>query len=1038
MTTIEKLYSNLNDLSKPKSIIDTPSSYNKSEENFKITSALEQGNKFKKYQNKIKNKNNNIQNSNIQNNNIENSNIQNSNIQNSNIQNNLDNKKESFENYFDNLQISKNGLTAQSREIINNSDFSSDIENIENLKEEYNTTIQEYEDLLNKIAGRKSSYFDRINPNNRFLNNTVRFTTGHICYVTNKGVVKWIPSMRIWNSVNAPRRYIQLDIPWISSYNTPGTEIPTDPPLISGTNVELGQSLGFEGSNIFVNNLVNNPNSRYIGCFNDRPPAREIQFVPVMNSTNNVSGFRSSASTVYRNNNTWGPWAAFDRNRNTFWHSVHNSYNSRTGAYRGNISTSVNTRNSGNQNIRGEFLQINLPQNYSLSRYEIQGRQDCCGNPTGRTPNTWIIAGWNGSQWIEVDRRENEAVNYDLRTFNIATSPEYSAYRFITTVCGNERNTTNQRTCVQLSQWNLFTSSNRDNSERAMIWNPNVIGYTDYQTCQRYAINNGFQYFGMQDTRDDGSSACVVSNNLAIAQMYGPGIIFAPQLLWSSNTTGQTGASAILTTTGSLSVINSESGSIFSTDNSSAQPGNYLGCYGDSRTRAMTLIDRGRQRYNLETCQAEAKNRNQSFFGLQNSTSGNNAQCSVSNSLSGSIRFGRANNCTRLSNGTWSGGGWSNAVYNTKEPDSNYYLILQDDGNMCIYRGTGPNDNQGNIWCSNTNNRRRNPNINFTAENSKYGRNWMASGSTLAANEFIGSNDGSMYLIMQSDGNLVLNTSQERTGCSRGRNNMMVGSSMINTLYEVSPNGFRENLGKLAYVNQNSEINDYSSDNIELTNNYRVINSTNTPGNDIQNSIVSNSTVQNCQNTCNNLRQCYGFVFDNNNNICYPKNSSINKNSNPNQSTDIYIRGKRPINTPSGISNRVNNIDSVRFQNYITSNNNNNGLFNLSTATDAQEKQLNVLQEKMNELANKITNWTNKFGSNTFSAQNQTEKNNNGLDGYLREIKKNNEEISSSHNNINNIVNDSDIIILQKNYNYLFWSILATGTVLVTINISNK
>jgi len=36
------------------------------------------------------------------------------------------------------------------------------------------------------------------------------------------------------------------------------------------------------------------------------------------------------------------------------------------------------------------------------------------------------------------------------------------------------------------------------------------------------------------------------------------------------------------------------------------------------------------------------------------------------------------------------------------------------------------------------------------------------------------------------------------------------------------------------------------------------------------------------------------------------------------------------------------------------------------------------------------------------------------------------------------ILNDSDIVVLQKNYSYLFWTILATGTVLVTMNIAKK
>ena len=40
--------------------------------------------------------------------------------------------------------------------------------------------------------------------------------------------------------------------------------------------------------------------------------------------------------------------------------------------------------------------------------------------------------------------------------------------------------------------------------------------------------------------------------------------------------------------------------------------------------------------------------------------------------------------------------------------------------------------------------------------------------------------------------------------------------------------------------------------------------------------------------------------------------------------------------------------------------------------------------------------------------------------------------------NIQNILKDSDIVVLQKNYDYLFWSILAAGTVLVSMNIVKK
>ena len=54
MTSVINLFSNFNDLSKPKTIIDTPSNYNKKNtEPDMLKTSLQQGSKFKKYQNKI-------------------------------------------------------------------------------------------------------------------------------------------------------------------------------------------------------------------------------------------------------------------------------------------------------------------------------------------------------------------------------------------------------------------------------------------------------------------------------------------------------------------------------------------------------------------------------------------------------------------------------------------------------------------------------------------------------------------------------------------------------------------------------------------------------------------------------------------------------------------------------------------------------------------------------------------------------------------------------------------------------------------------
>ena len=62
------------------------------------------------------------------------------------------------------------------------------------------------------------------------------------------------------------------------------------------------------------------------------------------------------------------------------------------------------------------------------------------------------------------------------------------------------------------------------------------------------------------------------------------------------------------------------------------------------------------------------------------------------------------------------------------------------------------------------------------------------------------------------------------------------------------------------------------------------------------------------------------------------------------------------------------------------------------------------------------------------------------LKEYLNELNYTDNKIKgfNTNTNIENILSDSDIVVLQKNYDYLFWSILATGTVVVAMNIVKK
>ena len=63
-------------------------------------------------------------------------------------------------------------------------------------------------------------------------------------------------------------------------------------------------------------------------------------------------------------------------------------------------------------------------------------------------------------------------------------------------------------------------------------------------------------------------------------------------------------------------------------------------------------------------------------------------------------------------------------------------------------------------------------------------QNWVSNGSTFAQGDFIGSTNGQTYLIMQSDGNLVLYTSTTSSKCGNvgGKN---TGAQDTNALYQL-------------------------------------------------------------------------------------------------------------------------------------------------------------------------------------------------------------------------------------------------------------
>ena len=936
-----------------------------------VSPALIQGNKFKRYQNQIiKKAGENV------------------------------NSKEGFQG----------SLTKQTNKVINENDYSSQQATIQNLKQEYKSTLVKYEKLVAQISGTTSGYLDRVNPNNPYLNKTVRFTTEQIAYVTNQGVVKYVPSMDIWNSTGIPKTYTQLSIPWDTAYNTAGVIIPTKPPLLSGTFMVDGQSVGNEGTNVFVNKLMNTSSVTSTGCYADNTSDPLMTFIggsppPAILLQNGTF----SSSTITTNSYqylTWNTTLVPGWNFNCVFINNSSAWGYPMPYPNGNQSACIQK----NQQLwTSIYIDFSPGVAYTLT-FSACGR-NCCDGSGQSNP---IDIGIEGVTFYTL----NAAVN-KWATFSTTFTPENPGKQrlsFIGTWTAGDRSTAIQ---------NISLTSGT----------PQTGSYT-YENCKSAAIDSGNQYFALQNVNASTSTGfCAVSNSEPAVTSLGLGT--APnktKTLWSSKTPNQTGNSAILTTSGSLSVVNSGGQSVFSSPNTDTAPSNYLGCYGDKSTRAMPTYDGNS--YNLASCNQLASEKGATYFGLQYSTSGENAQCFTGNSLSQAREYGKATNCTKISDGSWSGGGWSNAVYNTSSPDSNYYLILQDDGNMCIYRGTGPNDDQGLIWCSNTENKQQDANPNYVATKGKYGTNWIPQGSTLAAGDFVGSTNGNIVLSMQSDGNLVLYTFTMGPNCIKMANGKSGGNAGANAVYNLGTTGVPSVITDLAYIDQDSALHTYPSSNTQYSNKYTKFAGTDSVGADITGASQSSTTVKSCEDTCNSTTECAGFTFSNG--TCYPKTSSMYPNTSRTSApgVDLYMRGKIPITAASGISQTTKNIDSIRYQNYVVSSETDS--YGLANATSSQQQQLSQLQTQLDQLTLQLTKLTGEYGNGSSEAESQVETNVKGVQNYLNEIKLNDTKIKGFNTTMDNILNDSDIVVLQKNYDYLFWSILAIGSVIVSMNIMKK
>jgi hypothetical protein len=957
--------------------------------------------------------------------------------------------------------FSSKSLTAETKKILDKSKL------LTNAKAE--TAFSEYENQYNSALGNLefqetggslaiNDYYARINPKNPYLNTNIAFTDGTIAYVTNQGVVKMYPSSEIFiatagmNGCPSSKNITQLKFPWVAEYNSPGITIPTKPPLITGTPMTQGQSCGHEGTNVYVNTILNpNVKTKFQGCYADNAETPAMTYVgPAPPEPFNFTAPLQNPNFDY-------PQIP----GNTYEYIVPDSYdellepNSTAITVPGWFFQAVLANNSeawgfpmpypyGNQaaviqNVQSISQMVNMPSigTYTLTVYAV-------GRPSPNYANE--IAFFCGAGYVEPQSAVQGAftpgqTSWEQFSFSLdITSTGMWSFGFFGLGDGGGGGGQYYATAIQ--NISIVDSG---------VTSGGGGGYYTADMCKEYAIYNGYQYYAIQDANSSGVGYCAVSNDLISATQYGKSLAPTAQVdAWSSNTSGQPGNTATLNISGSLVVMNSSGTTVYSTPNNSNYPANYLGCYADDSSRTFSnALSNGQVyaadannyswNYSVQTCQQAAQANNMSYFGLQDSTIEGEAVCFIGNT--NGTQLGPATNCTQFSDGTVNGGSWSNAVYLTSPGNVNYFLSVSDQGVLGIYLGQNPNDNQGTIWSFSITPQDANPN--YVASNGISGQNWIATGTTLAPGDFVGSPSGYCALIMQTDGNLTFTIFRMASNCAT-INGSEVGNLGANAIYALDETGDINGLGQVAYIDQNSTLYPYDSNNVAPLNTYTKIDNFDSSGNNLPNSPIANSTVEQCQAVCDSNDECYGFSIINGS--CYPKNNQMYPNTplTINTNSTLYMRNQSPMVAPFGVQPTATNINSNQYKNYAqngetvsnsgASINGSGGQFNL--INPAKSPALQKAEKNMNSYADGLNKKMNKFNKVDIALQNQSTINVNGIKNGLTDLKEIQKKIQNFNLSTSEILDVSDITVLQKNYNYMFWSILAIGTVIASMHVS--
>ena len=576
------------------------------------------------------------------------------------------------------------------------------------------------------------------------------------------------------------------------------------------------------------------------------------------------------------------------------------------------------------------------------------------------------------------------------------------------------------------------------------------------EQCKSYAMNEGYNYYGINN------NACYLTNSITELKKSVPTFTTVP--VWASNTQGTTAKFATMNSKGQLLVTDGNNNVIWSskaTDESCAANGGNI----DMESIVATY---GADCNGSSICNAtnDVKNKINSIHNktnysipITNPFMGANKKCSFDISY----QCGNSNYSQNIIDAY----GKTLIIDCTNDVKKCDFMIeIKDEGMLILKNNNNDKNNMDVIWQADLT-----PNIpiiansEYMASKGKYGRNYLKTGESLTANEWIGSPNGMLKLMMQPDGNLVLYTFQQKNTCElNSESNMMMGNSSLNIaafynlLYSNAmasvSNPIKSLLFSLGFITADSKLKVIDKNNDEkigLDNNYDVFNSYTIMGNDLS-IIDADMTYDKCQTECTNNNQCGGYVWNKGANVCYlkEKNTPFQEKT---WDTNTMLGVRRP-RIVSGGNLELNNVDAIEFANYEkVPDNYTEDIYNDGTLGKIDMDNLTDMQNQMDALGSTIMTQLQNTKTNDKNDYVEMDKNIATFEKILKKYEKAQQILSNNKTNktskIEGFIGSSDtgyvkqlfdttMLLIQGQLSYAFLILVVIIIIYATIMSISK